>query len=177
MSTKVLDDQERLQSTLLHEMVHAAAWIVDGVSRPPHGACFKKWASRAMQRVPGVEVTTTHDYQIQYKYAWSCTTPGCKFLVRRHSRSVDLQRHCCGRCRGRLVEVDASTLQSTSGPTPKKRAPPSGYNLFVKEHSKAIRERLINVQKAKGIRNPTIAQAEVLKECARRWKSKKSDVP
>jgi hypothetical protein len=70
LSTKVLDDPERLGSTLLHEMVHAAAWIIDGVSKPPHGACFKKWASVSMKRIPGMVVTTTHDYEIQYKYAW-----------------------------------------------------------------------------------------------------------
>ena len=27
--------------TLLHEMCHAAAWLIDGVSRPPHGRVFK----------------------------------------------------------------------------------------------------------------------------------------
>jgi hypothetical protein len=70
LSTKVLDDPERLGSTLLHEMVHAAAWIIDGVSKPPHGACFKKWANVSMKRIPGTVVTTTHDYEIQYKYAW-----------------------------------------------------------------------------------------------------------
>jgi hypothetical protein len=70
LSTKVLDDQERLRSTLLHEMVHAAAWIVDGVSEPPHGSCFKKWAKVAMRNIPDAVVTTTHDYDIQYKHAW-----------------------------------------------------------------------------------------------------------
>jgi hypothetical protein len=74
LSTKVLDDPERLRSTLLHEMVHAAAWIIDGVSRPPHGQTFKKWAKIAMKKIPDVEVTTTHDYQIQYKYAWVSST-------------------------------------------------------------------------------------------------------
>jgi hypothetical protein len=74
LSTKVLDDPERLRSTLLHEMVHAAAWIIDGVSRPPHGSTFKKWANIAMNKIPDVEVTTTHDYQIQYKYAWVSST-------------------------------------------------------------------------------------------------------
>lgn len=72
LSTKVLDNNERLRSTLLHEMVHAAAWIVDGVSKPPHGACFKKWAKVA-SKATGIVVTTTHDYEIQYKYAWVST--------------------------------------------------------------------------------------------------------
>jgi predicted SprT family Zn-dependent metalloprotease len=70
LSTKVLDTVDRLRSTLLHEMVHAAAWIVDGVSKPPHGTCFKRWARKAMKSIPGVVVTTTHNYEIEFKYAW-----------------------------------------------------------------------------------------------------------
>ena len=51
LSTKIIDEEHRLRSTVLHEMCHAAAWLVDGVSKPPHGSCFKKWANIAMQRV------------------------------------------------------------------------------------------------------------------------------
>jgi hypothetical protein len=70
LSTKVIDDEERLRSTLLHEMCHAAQWLVDGVHKPPHGAIFKKWASKSMSKIRDVEVTTTHNYQIAYKFAW-----------------------------------------------------------------------------------------------------------
>ena len=51
LSTKCLDSVERLRSTLLHEMCHAAAWLVDGVHKPPHGSVFKKWASLSMRKV------------------------------------------------------------------------------------------------------------------------------
>lgn len=51
LSKKIIDDPHRLRSTLLHEMCHAAAWLVDGVSKPPHGSCFKKWAKLAMNNV------------------------------------------------------------------------------------------------------------------------------
>lgn len=51
LSTKIIDDELRLRATLLHEMCHAAAWLVDGVSKPPHGSCFKKWANIAMSAV------------------------------------------------------------------------------------------------------------------------------
>ncbi len=165
LSTKILDNPERLRATLLHEMVHAAAWVIDGVSKPPHGPCFKKWANIAMKLIPGVEVTTTHDYHIQYKYAWACTTPSCKFFIQRHSRSVDIQRQFCPKCRGQLLEVDAGNHTSTSDgqKMPKKRAPPSEYNLFFKEHSKAVRERLLK----QGPCN--VSQVEVVKECARLW--------
>ncbi len=51
LSTKCLTDETRLRSTLLHEMCHAAAWTIDGVSKPPHGKCFQKWANHAMKKV------------------------------------------------------------------------------------------------------------------------------
>jgi hypothetical protein len=70
LSTKVIDDEERLRSTLLHEMCHAAQWLVDGAHKPPHGTIFKKWAAVSMRKIRDVKVTTTHDYQIVYKYAW-----------------------------------------------------------------------------------------------------------
>lgn len=51
LATKVIDNEERLRSTLLHEMCHAAMWLVDGVHKPPHGKCFKKWANISMAKV------------------------------------------------------------------------------------------------------------------------------
>lgn len=37
LSTKVLDTAEKLEATLLHEMCHAAAWLLDHCAKPPHG--------------------------------------------------------------------------------------------------------------------------------------------
>lgn len=51
LSCKVVDNKHRLRSTLLHEMCHAAAWLIDSVSSPPHGSCFQKWANFAMHKV------------------------------------------------------------------------------------------------------------------------------
>lgn len=99
----------------------------------------------------------------------ACTKPGCLFLLKRQSRSVDLQKHCCGICKGRLVEVDAKTAKTNR--TEKKRAPPSGYNLFVKEQSKVVREKL---QAGGGRMNSKVSQSDVMKECARLWLEKKA---
>jgi predicted SprT family Zn-dependent metalloprotease len=161
LSTKVVDDEEKLRTTLLHELVHAAVWIFEGVSRPPHGADFKRWAKIAMSKVPDVVVTTTHSYHIQYKFNWACINPTCSFVIGRHSKSVDTIRHRCGLCRGKLIEV-------TSDGAPKKRAQPSAYNLFVKQHSKAVRERLAE-------RHPSVNQADVMKELGRLWRNKKAE--
>ena len=165
LATKILDCESRLASTLLHEMCHAAAWIIDGVSKPPHGSAFKKWASLGHSKV-GIIVTTTHDYRITYKYQWNCTK--CNFMVKRHSRSVDVIRQCCGKCKGKLVEVEIGK-SGTNGFTPKKRKPASEYNHFVKTHSTILRAEL--TERSQGA---PISQAQILKECARLWRERKA---
>eukprot|EP01041_Mallomonas_annulata_P011300 gene11300-23643_t len=51
LSIKVIDSDQKLQDTLLHEMCHVAAFLLDGVSKPPHGNCFWKWAEVVMAGV------------------------------------------------------------------------------------------------------------------------------
>lgn len=37
LSSKVLDSSDRLRRTLVHELCHVAAWLLDHVAKPPHG--------------------------------------------------------------------------------------------------------------------------------------------
>ena len=126
LSTKLIDQEDRLRSTLMHEMCHAAAWLVDAVHKPPHGSCFKKWADTGMRKINGMLVTTTHSYVTNtYKFAWACTTEGCPVTYQRHSRSVDPDRHRCGKCKGKLIEIEirgsSKDVSNTNGYTPKKK--------------------------------------------------------
>ena len=73
-----------------------------------------------------VEVTTKHSYNINHKYLWVCAgqsalpgsaqaaaraflalddDPGCGTEYGRHSKSVDPDKHRCGKCKGLLVQV------------------------------------------------------------------------
>ena len=170
LSTKILDNLERLRATLLHEMCHAAGWLVDGVHKPPHGKVFKKWANLSMRRIRDVEVTTTHDYVIRFKFAWKCKNTACGSIIKRHSRSVDPNKHCCGSCKGRLMEIEVPGSKNdteTVGHTPKKKRAPTGFSLFVQQHSKAVRERLV------AERGSSVTQPEVMKECGKMWRLKK----
>ena len=38
LSSKVLDRPDRLRRTLVHELCHVAAWLIDHTSKPPHGS-------------------------------------------------------------------------------------------------------------------------------------------
>ncbi|CAM9929182.1 unnamed protein product, partial [Ectocarpus sp. 8 AP-2014] len=96
LSTKVLDSEDKLQQTLLHELCHAAAWVVDHKSNPPHGEHFWAWANRAKAAHPGVPITTCHSYAINYKYRYTCAGlsggRGCGAVIGRHSKSIDMAR-------------------------------------------------------------------------------------
>ena len=129
LSTKVIDSDARLETTLLHELCHVAAWVVDGAARPPHGPAFQKWAAAAAAALPGApRVTTCHSYAVHAPFEWRCvgggrgggdgggggnTTGGCGRVYRRHSKSIDVARHACGACRGRLAFVGRMDADGT----------------------------------------------------------------
>lgn len=77
LSTKVLDSYDKLRQTLCHEMCHAAAWVVDGVRKPPHGKTFKRWAHQSQAVFSDIKVTTCHSYKIHYKFKYKCTNDWC----------------------------------------------------------------------------------------------------
>ena len=59
LASKVITSTDRLISTLAHEMCHAAAFMIDGTCKPPHGPCFYKWGRMFEQCFPGVKGKTT----------------------------------------------------------------------------------------------------------------------
>jgi predicted SprT family Zn-dependent metalloprotease len=101
LSVKVVDDLERLYGTLAHELCHAVAWVVDEVSRPPHGREFKAWAAVFRDWDPGLGITTCHEYKIQCRFVYTCQR--CANVYGRHSKSIDVAIKVCGKCRGQLV--------------------------------------------------------------------------
>ncbi|KAL7500564.1 hypothetical protein ACHAWT_011196 [Skeletonema menzelii] len=173
LATKVIENEDQLRSTLLHEMCHAAAWLVDGVHKPPHGKVFKNWASKSMRKIKDVEVTTTHDYQISYKFAWACTNTKCNVVIKRHSRSIDPNKQCCGKCKSKLIEIEVPQKGqdiSNNAFTPKKQRKTSEYARFVKKHSAGIRQKLA---KERSCNPKKVSQADVMKECGAEWQRRK----
>jgi predicted SprT family Zn-dependent metalloprotease len=93
LSEKVLDDEHRLKQTLGHEMCHAAAWLIDGVCKPPHGETFWKWARRLESSVSGMSVTTCHSYDINTPFKFMCTNDSCCKVYSRHSKKgIDVNK-------------------------------------------------------------------------------------
>eukprot|EP00009_Paramoeba_aestuarina_P003645 CAMPEP_0201510158 /NCGR_PEP_ID=MMETSP0161_2-20130828/2968_1 /ASSEMBLY_ACC=CAM_ASM_000251 /TAXON_ID=180227 /ORGANISM="Neoparamoeba aestuarina, Strain SoJaBio B1-5/56/2" /LENGTH=265 /DNA_ID=CAMNT_0047905293 /DNA_START=661 /DNA_END=1458 /DNA_ORIENTATION=- len=103
LSLPVLDRFSRLQSTLCHEMCHAAVELLhtSPSSRPPasHGPEWKYWTKLAMKLDPTIVITTTHSYEVDYKFTYKCR--GCGEVFGRHRR-IDLSRFACCYCESRL---------------------------------------------------------------------------
>jgi hypothetical protein len=102
--------------------------MISNIRDQPHGTSFKKWAARVTAHLRQsevdiwrkVEVTTKHNYAINHKYLWLCVgrdrssamdilnvedDEGCGAEYGRHSKSIDTEKHRCGRCKGKLVQV------------------------------------------------------------------------
>jgi predicted SprT family Zn-dependent metalloprotease len=156
LSAKVLDRESRLNATLLHELCHVAAWLVQGVSRPPHGEEFRAWADIASARYPMHQVERCHSYAIHAPHRYECQTCGCAY--KRHSKSVDTDKQVCGKCRGRIVYRGVFDQLGT----PLKPRKESGYARFVRVNYAAVKER----SRAKDM-------AAVSKKLARLWREVK----
>ncbi|KAF2149900.1 hypothetical protein K461DRAFT_214221, partial [Myriangium duriaei CBS 260.36] len=104
LAAKILTTEERLRNTLAHEFCHLATYIVSGVTTRPHGREFKAWGRKCGEvfGALGVEVTTRHSYEVEWRYVWACVGPkeeeegGCGTTYGRHSKSLDPGRVRCG---------------------------------------------------------------------------------
>ena len=168
LAEKVIDDEHRLLNVIAHEFCHLANFMVSGVTTNPHGKEFKAWAVK-VSRVfggRGIEVTTKHSYDIDFKYVWECASCGMEY--KRHSKSVHPERHRCGGCKGELKQTKpaprgkaagtgagAGEGQKAGGGTKKA---PSEYQLFMKEEMKRVREE-----------NPGSPQKDIMKLVASMW--------
>jgi hypothetical protein len=83
----------------------------------------------------GIKVTTTHSYAIDYKYIWACVE--CAQEYKRHSKSIDLSKQCCGSCKGKLVQIKPAA-RATNGPTE--------YQAFVKKVFKQVKQDNVHMK-------------------------------
>ncbi|KAK9296050.1 hypothetical protein QLX08_009820 [Tetragonisca angustula] len=149
LATKILDTPDRLRDTLIHEMCHAAAWLINGVS-DGHGPLWTKWANKAMETFPELPpIRRCHDYKIKTKFTYKCVD--CGYSIGRHSKSLDIEKKRCGLCYGKFELLLNKTTKTgiVQMQTPKRE--PSAFALYVKENYN-------NVKKERNIKH-----AEVMK--------------
>nr|XP_008271001.2 germ cell nuclear acidic protein [Oryctolagus cuniculus] len=111
ISLKVCDSADRLRDTLIHELCHAASWLLDG-TRDSHGDSWQYYAKKTNMVHPELpKVTRCHNYQINYKILYECTQ--CKSRVGRYTRSLDTNLFICAKCKGTLVMLPLTRKDGT----------------------------------------------------------------
>jgi predicted SprT family Zn-dependent metalloprotease len=163
LAAKVIDDEARLYNVLAHEFCHLLTFLISEVRNNPHGAEFKSWGARVSAAFAdrGVEVTTKHSYAIEYKFVWECVECGYEF--KRHSRSVDTERHSCGKCKGRLVQTKPAPRGNAGGGEKKM----SEYQSFVKENFKRVKSEM-------AMQGLDTQMGKVMEVVARQYREKKA---
>jgi len=132
LSSKVVDNAERLRCTLVHELCHVAQWVVNREAKPPHGNAFRHWAERVEAYDPSLRVTTCHSYDIKYKFMYKCHS--CGHQYGRHTRSINVETQSCGECHGQLGMLE----------TPKTKArQPKAFAAFIQHHFHAAKQALM----------------------------------
>ena len=157
LAEKVIDEEDRLLNVIAHEFCHLANFMVSEIRTNPHGKEFKAWAAKVSREFGhrGIEVTTKHSYEIDYKYIWECEN--CGTLFKRHSKSIDPVKHRCGVCKSKLLQTKPVPRSSVRG------GGMTGYQSFVKEHMKAVREE-----------NPGSPQKEIMRLVGKRYQEFKA---
>lgn len=111
ISLKVCDSADHLRDTLIHEICHAASWLLDGV-RDSHGDAWKYYERKSNAVHPELpRVTRCHNYTINYKINYECTQ--CKTRVGHYTKSLNTERFICFRCRGPLVMLPLTRKDGT----------------------------------------------------------------
>ncbi|VDO41954.1 unnamed protein product [Onchocerca flexuosa] len=140
---------ERLRDTLLHEMCHAAVWVIDHIHNGGHGPAWKYWAYQCQKIFPSLPlIKRCHNYIIDAKYLYICDR--CGQTIKRHSKSLDIDRKICGICQGHFI------LRSRDGKEFSTK-PANTFAKFVKENYRSERK-------------PGVKHAEIMKILSLRYK-------
>ncbi|XP_078496378.1 germ cell nuclear acidic protein-like [Lissotriton helveticus] len=127
LSEKVCDSADRLRDTLIHEVCHAATWLINAV-RDGHGQFWRCYAKKSTVIHPELPmVTRCHSYEINYKFTYQCSR--CTTTIGRHSKSLDTERFVCALCQGQLVLLPSTRKDGSASST--KLNP---FAKFVKEN-------------------------------------------
>lgn len=161
LSEKVLTSADRLRCTLIHEMCHAAAWLVDG-EKKGHAGHWKRWTERAVKELPELpRITVRHDYNIEYKYTYQCKK--CLAKSEMHSRTKKAETIRCRFCHGDIeILLNKRTKTGEVFKTPVRAA--SGFALFVKENYKKLKNPQLKHADVMKLLSQNFAEMKVVKE-------------
>jgi HMG (high mobility group) box len=118
------------------------------------------WRGSKITKVfPDILVTTKHQYEIVYKYTYTCSNPLCGLDFGRQ-RKLDLTRLGCGACKSKLTQTKPAP-KSSSG----KENKSNPFGMFVKDHFAEVKRE-----------NPGITHKDIMAILSKRYREQKDGV-
>ncbi|KAG5669340.1 hypothetical protein PVAND_017228 [Polypedilum vanderplanki] len=144
LSDKVLTSADRLRCTLIHEMCHAAAWILDGENG--HGKTWKKYTAKANFVFPELpKINVCHSYTIEYRYTYLCVN--CKAKSLTHSKNKKVEEVRCSICKGNIqLFENKKNEKGEIEMIPVQRKEVTGFAKFVKLKFKEVKRPYMSHQ-------------------------------
>jgi predicted SprT family Zn-dependent metalloprotease len=73
LNPKLLDDERKVRNTLVHELCHAAVFMIDKDASDGHGPKWQRWVNLAMAIDSKLEISVYHHYRSSYKFHYVCS--------------------------------------------------------------------------------------------------------
>ncbi|KAJ8297783.1 hypothetical protein KUTeg_024314 [Tegillarca granosa] len=136
--------KQRVRDTLIHELCHAAVWLLNGKSEG-HGPYWKYWYKSAtiINHLQTVMCRCQKGHKFENFHPPSEGDLWVLILtIGRHSKSLDTTRKVCGHCHSHFVLKDKNTcsLSDTTANQPKTPRTPNRFAMFVKENYGSVKK-------------------------------------
>ncbi|KAL1459904.1 hypothetical protein WDU94_011851 [Cyamophila willieti] len=143
LSKKLINTPNRLRDTLIHELCHAASWLIDGM-RDGHGRNWKKWTIHAIERFPELSPIKRWHYNVDAKYEYyRCFMCDHKF---KRSKFLKIKRKGCDNCHGNLSLVSKSRQGQPLATEKITKRPLNQFALFVKENYARVKQENVGIK-------------------------------
>jgi predicted SprT family Zn-dependent metalloprotease len=106
LNPKLLDTEPKTRNTLVHELCHAAVFLIDQDSQDGHGPRWRTWVTLATDVHKELEITVYHHYRASYGFYYVCSSSHglCNLAYGsfRPQSPESLRKYRCGRCQAPL---------------------------------------------------------------------------
>ncbi|XP_077113575.1 germ cell nuclear acidic protein-like [Ranitomeya variabilis] len=104
LSDKICDSADRLRDTIIHEMCHAACWLIDGNGDFGHHQLWEQYCEKAAQIHPDLPpILVFNTWEFHYPVLYQCS--GCQGRIGRWTNSLNTEKNVCSRCYNKFFLV------------------------------------------------------------------------
>jgi len=115
LNPKLLDTDDKVKNTLVHEMCHAAVFLIDKDYNNGHGTKWLRWVEKAKASDSSLDINVYHKYKSPYSFFYVCsaiTCCGVAYGSMKPQTQESLRKYSCRNCKEPLKRVECAPCHS-----------------------------------------------------------------